>query len=332
VACLINPAPPLPVLWDSGHGEIKVKLQLTPFAARRYAAILPDENRADGSTWMITRTASRVVEIFAQENHDPFTRRDVAAVMCERGWAKEDLQKDPGYDALSQAINGIPSQGRGYYTQGSRVGTPVHWAAPGPTPSAPPASRKALVPVTQYSVEIAAKAGVSWTPDIPEPVDGGWYDLDAGLRRMAVAQTPCFGYYDAEDSTCASCPLAVNCANAVLANLEAVAETLNLRTEASITAAQDKADAAAAAAARQKAAAAAPSPKPAPAPPKPAPAPKGPLSWPKGFKPLPDPLPWAGVCSGCRAATDIGSFVIHVSIGSNQGMYHEACARKVAGI
>jgi hypothetical protein len=101
-----------------------------------------------------------------------------------------------------------------------------------PTPEPTPAPVKATVTRTS---PVVTEAGVQYIPPTVTAVDGGYGD-DAGLRRMAVEGTRCFGSWSTRSDQCDACPLAALCQQAGMADFAEVAAALDAETEAALAA------------------------------------------------------------------------------------------------
>jgi hypothetical protein len=188
---------------------------------------------------------------------------------------------------------------RGYYllVQDTPMPTPTPTPAPEPTPApkAKPAPVKATVTRT---VPVVTEAGVQYIPPTVTAVDGGYGD-DAGLRRMAVEATRCFGSWSTRSDQCGSCPLAALCQQAGMADFAEVAAALDAETE------------------RAVANAAQPTPAPAAKP-----ASEGVSFAPaSGMKVVQTPFDLT--CTVCDKQIPMGSDVVHVP---GKGACHPGCA------
>jgi hypothetical protein len=252
----------------------------------------------------LTESAKRVLLIFAQEGHDPYTRRDVYAVLTAMGGPKEFDSNDPetGLPAWQTLnfIRGMRAGGRGYYTQGDKVGARA--------PMTPGLAQ------SQEGLTVHRAAGLIW---LPPSVDGnkeseGWYANDVGLRRQAAAATSCFGGYQSKASACEECPLARWCSEAAIGTMSDLAAQLDRKTEDGIVKA-----------AEAMLAANVPAPDPeldlseslGTAASEPA------TKWPEGYNEV--DLPFQGVCSKCDKTIAKGETAVHVPV---VGMLHPACA------
>ena len=183
---------------------------------------------------------------------------------------------------------------RGYYllVQDTPMFTPAPTPAPEPTPT--PAPVKATVTRT---IPVVTEAGVQYIPPTVTAVDGGYGD-DAGLRRMAVEATRCFGSWSTRSEQCGSCPLAALCQQAGMTDFAEVAAALDAETERAVA----------------NAAQPTPAPKPAPS--------EGVSFAPtKGMKVVQTPFDLT--CTVCDKQIPTGSDVVHVP---GKGACHPGCA------
>ncbi len=281
-----------------------MKLQLTATQAELYSAKV-------GAKTTIANDSKQIIALFAQEGHDPFTRRDVTKVLETLGHSVDGDAIDPDTNekkknTIGDACGAHEKSGRGYYTQGDSVGR----AAPVTTSN-----------VDQVDgLEILSKSGISMTPvAVPskEKLEG-YYTNDPGLRRLAVAQSKCFGAYMKKAAPCKECPLARWCAQASQATLADLAAKLDKETDDALIAA--------AKAVRQARAPAPTLEEPtaaqmAQAPQAPATAGEVDLSgMPEGTQAV--ELPFEGVCSKCDKTLPKGSTAYHVP---GTGMLHAEC-------
>jgi hypothetical protein len=159
-----------------------------------------------------------------------------------------------------------------------------------------------------------------------------------GLRRLAVTQTACFGYYAERASTCTVCPLARHCAASVLTALAEIGSNLDEQTEKEIDEAIKQVEAAKLAASRHVSMSQSPMTSsnssmgvPPASIPQPSsnfapPASGSKTGWPSGHSEV--TLPFDGVCSICGGKINKGDKAIHVA---GKGVLHEECARKTSG-
>ena len=185
-----------------------------------------------GSFTTVAEATETILALFASAGHDPVTRKDVCAVIEEMsGWASKraleaiDLNKGDAWKAIGSALSALGrAPGRGYYTQGNRVGIKT-------------VSEKLVQMAEDGDINIASKAGVRFAGNLSLGVDEdsiGYYANDPGLRRIAVAQTKCFGFYSQRAGACRSCPLASFCAEAQMSKLGEIASRLDAETEANL--------------------------------------------------------------------------------------------------
>ena len=101
-------------------------------------------------------------------------------------------------------------------------------AAAAQAPEPEPAPEPAPEPVE-------TQGGVSWLPPTPKVPNAALYVEDAGLRRLAVSQTSCFGNYSDRAPTCDGCPLAGFCATASMTSFADITAALDHKTEQAIS-------------------------------------------------------------------------------------------------
>ena len=252
----------------------------------------------------------RVLAIFAQDGHDPCTRRDVTAVLRSMGANVEVWQT---IDSTLKS-NTTAAPGRGFRTQGEAVGV-----------AAPLLSSQASV---MDGVTVHSRAGLAWMPT-PVKVDDaivGYYKGDVGLRRLAIAGSKCFGAHSLTSKSCTACPLATWCARTAVASMAGIARLLDEETERSLLTAAETAREATKAESTTKS-----KPKSkAKAEEKGKAKPKSKAK--PDAKDLPSDyamveLPFDGQCSGCNSTIPTSEKAYHV-VGI--GMFHESCAREYA--
>lgn len=259
-----------------------MKLQLTTVQTQAFATSL-------GAFTTIGDATTRILEAFAAEAHDPFTRRDVCAVMTamEGGPADPIYHKEDGAEGwtyMNPIIKANQRTGRGYYTQGARVGART-------------VTEKVVEMAANGDIRIASKAGVSWAPAAVEADEDnlGYYAGDAGLRRIAADQTRCFGFYSESAKACRDCPLASFCAEARVAKLGEIAARLDAETEASLKAVLEPTTEVEEEASEE-------------------------ATLPEGVETM--TLPFEGVCSGCGEVMPEGSEGVFVE---GSGLHHVRC-------
>jgi hypothetical protein len=289
-----------------------MKFQLTPTQVTIFAS-------KAGSYTQMEESAKRVLSIFAQEGHDPYTRRDVIAVIQAMGGPSDpiyDILPETGEESwrtLNPVVKGNPrAPGRGYYTQGDRVGK-----------RAPVTAETA---VRDDGLQVVRKTGIVWTPpNIEADTESeGYYEADPGLRQMAVAESQCFGTYNANDSGCEECPLARWCSDASMATMADLAARLDRETEDAIVKAAEamlrgqKPEETAQTKTQTKAAESAPEETPSET---------GSAAefkgWPTGYNEV--ELPFQGICSECDGTIAKGETAVHKP---GTGMLHQDCAKK----
>ena len=156
-------------------------------------------------------------------------------------WGVSTIKGKPvakGYRAVTLAAGKLKDEGRvtqprrGYYCLAGYDHGPVPFtptAAPVPfTPTAAPTVAPVAVPA-----DVVAVAGVQVIPPAPQTIGGG-YEADAGLRRMVVNQTRCFGAWSSRSDQCGKCPLAGLCQQAAISDFAEIAAVLDASTEAEI--------------------------------------------------------------------------------------------------
>ena len=279
----------------------------------------------------LTESSQAVLDVFHQNGHDPYTRRDVCAVLTAMGGPADPTSitenGEEGWKVINAVTKGESSpKGRGYYTQKNRP--PL---AKPPTPSAAPEEHaEEMASLAERGVVIEQVDGLAWVPQEAEasPEKEGWYAEDEGLRQIAVSQSSCFGNFVLGNVACDVCPLARWCAASGLASLDSVVSQLDSETEKEIQDAERAyenarlaAEAAARAAARAARRPSAPAPSPS-RPSAPSPSASAPMDWPAGYKEV--PLPFDGVCSECDGTIPGGSKGVHLT---GVGMLHIECAR-----
>jgi hypothetical protein len=290
-----------------------VKLQLTPTQIGDFTLKVGAKSALPDPLEGLRRDVSRTLSTFRTEGHDPFTRKDVAAVLVGMGYDAQWVEKDAqAYAAITnvlsaQARPATDATGaviRGSYTQGGVAPAPSanNATTPAPAPSSIPAPTVdeeivldvVLVPgLSLADIGFGGNAMVQ-AKVVTEAAD--LYEQDLGLRRLAAAKSPCFGVgFDETDASCQGCPLATRCARQSLSFFGSVAADLDAATERTITTAVEserrrlaEQKARDAEKRRQEAAAAAaranptpvnmPAPPPSPAPAPSGPAPSGPMS------------------------------------------------------
>ena len=199
-----------------------MKLQFTPTEIRSLAC-------KAGVFTNITDTTKRVLEVLASEGHDPISRRDVVAIIIAMEGSTWTTENNPGYEDLNAVVKALPrAEGRGYYTQGAKVGAQT-------------LTERVVEMAAAGDIRIASKSGIRFkTAVFADVVDEdaiGYYAEDAGLRRIAATQTRCFGYFSETAKACKNCPLAAFCSEARMSKLAEIATRLDEATEAELKAA-----------------------------------------------------------------------------------------------
>jgi hypothetical protein len=234
-----------------------------------------------------------ILDLFLKEGHDPFTRRDISALLHN---ASGDLDSDYGEIPYPK----VEGQ-RGYYT----FGKPAAPEAMPESPAAPVAAPVTTAPAVALLPAPAPSVATPWSPAVDTE---SYYAEDVGLRRLAASQTKCFGSYMAEATPCEACPLAAFCAPLSLASLASIAATLDRDTMDAIRSGKK--------AGAPRAVAVEPEPEAV------EPLIDGVYEYP------PDthftPTPFDGVCTKCRKSVPEGTRAAHIT---GRGMLHEHCAR-----
>lgn len=200
--------------------------------------------KTDGVTvGALTTDVNKVIGFFRTKGHDPFTRRDIVALLGEMGWSGDLLKDGEEWQAISDCI-GNNSESlkvhngkkcRGYYTFG---GIPT---LPSMDEPKQPSRDEPKTQELPANVEVIEKTGLGWAPTLPEvnPPDSEpdemsmedleltLYGQDPGLRQMAIEQTPCFGYHLNSAPECGGCLLRSWCAQSTLSHLREVAKKLD---------------------------------------------------------------------------------------------------------
>ena len=294
-----------------------MKLQLSSGQVAAYAL-------QAGSFTNLADATQSALDAFHQSGHDPYTRRDVCAVITAMGGPEDPINAEEGgiegWKLINPLIKGKRAPGRGFYTQKNR---------PPLAPLAPKSDEEIAAEqaeLAERGIAIEQVPGLSWMPEPAEADESreGWYADDEGLRQIAVSQSRCFGNFSAAASACQGCPLGRWCASSGLAGLDDIASELDAATENEIREAEraaENARLAAEAAARR--AAAPPAPQPPASTPAPSSVPSSPDEWPEGYKVV--PLPFDGVCSECDGLIPGQAKGVHLT---GVGMMHIDCARK----
>lgn len=297
-----------------------MKLQLTPAQSSSFAL-------EAGAYTDLYDASARVVDVFKANDHQPFTRKDVEAVVVDMGCPIDEPFKarDPDTGKLGWQLfypliedKGLVKASRTSYAFGAftldaeapKAAKPLKAEKPKAEKPAPQAPEEEVswAPLLPEPVPAAPEEGISSAPVVVEeepPGEIDYYAVDLGLRRLAIAQSNCFGSFKDTSTACGDCPLAPYCGPATMATMADIAADLDKKTE--------------------KALAAAATPK-APEPPKAAPAPvyeapAGPL--PEGAKEM--ETPFDSFCSICRGGIPEGSIGVHLP---GSGMVHTHCAVK----
>lgn len=199
-----------------------MRLQLSPTQISNFAGKVGSLRSLD------LKTAIQMVLSEFARDLDPFTRKDLTAVLREAGVAS-DLEKDPeAWATVSSEIKRLATNTseKGFYTQKGVSPAPSRFAPPAPV-------TQSATPSELDGVEVKDVEGVFWSPLLVGTSDET-YDADMGLRRIAVSQSACFGNYSTRASACQSCPLASFCVQASLSSLPALVASLDEATNTSI--------------------------------------------------------------------------------------------------
>ena len=298
-----------------------MKLQLSPGQASAFAHQI-------GSYQDLAISTQAVLDAFHAASHDPYTRRDVVAVLVALGSPADPIlhieNGVEGWRIVNPLVKGErSSKGRGFYTQNNRP-------AIASTPKTSEEIEAEQAELAARGIAIEAIPGLVWLPESVEanPELEGWYADDEGLRQIAVSQSKCFGNFSAGSSSCQACPLSRWCSSSGMACLDDIASELDAGTEKEIREAERAAENARLAA--EAAAKAAARTGGSPAPSKPSSIPSSPSSpasapvdgWPAGYQEV--PLPFDGVCSECEGLIKGGEQGVHLT---GVGMFHIQCAR-----
>lgn len=208
-----------------------MRLQLDSAQIRFYAGKLPDLKGM-----LLSAAVNSVIEAFAKEGFDPFTRKDVAAVLNAAG-RTEDFQKDnDAWTTLGSGIRAktVPAEGKGFYTAMlGGTSTPVPEVTVDPVPEVTVTPEPSTDAPARRKVEVKPTFGVFWTPDVTGSSDV-LYGEDVGLRRIAVSQSNCFGKHSPRTNACQVCPLSSYCAQASVSDLPSIAKMLDAETAENI--------------------------------------------------------------------------------------------------
>ena len=128
-----------------------------------------------------------------------------------------------------------PKRGRYGLTQkgwdkARELGYKVEVSTPTPTPT--PAVEdevQEVVEPQEVQVQGDVGSGVSFE-DLFSQLEDSYHD-DEYIVSLAIEQTSCFGYHADRSPTCRECPLAKSCKKAWLADLTAIARTLDIGEE-----------------------------------------------------------------------------------------------------
>ena len=126
-----------------------MKLQLSSVQAQAFATKI-------GPFTSVGEATTATLSAFAAEGHDPFTRRDVVAVIAAMNGGPADAiyhveDGAEGWTYMNPIIKANERTGRGYYTQGVKVGAQT-------------VTDKVIEMAANGEVHIASKAGIAWVP------------------------------------------------------------------------------------------------------------------------------------------------------------------------
>lgn len=353
-----------------------MKLQLSPTQVGDFVLKVGSKTVRPDPLEALREDVARTLASFRAEGHDPLTRKDVAAVLVGLGYDSAWVEKDSAaYQAITNVlsaqcsptldVNGQPL--RGFYSQNKGGGasapsksppaaTPTPSAAAIPEPTVDEEIRVNVIPVAGLSLADIGIGVSSFTQSKAVMDAASLYEQDLGLRRLAVAASPCYGTgFDETETACQECPLASRCAKQSISFLGSVASDLDQATERSINTAVEterrrlaEQKAREAEKKRQEAAAAAaknnPSPIPSPAAPPPSAAPVIPpggkmtveqaqqalaAKYPgKGLSAI--SIPFEGICSKCGEKIARHALGVHLDAtvvkSGKPGMWHIECA------
>lgn len=295
---------------------------------------------------------SWVLEEFVRRGELPFAWKDVKWV------CREVLGDGPALRDAERAFDRrVTKVDRGLYALRGGA-TPPRSASAAPQPA-----RLLNIPASPRGQ--SKPSGVSWAPRVlsPDPGKESWYGEDAGLRRLAVAQSKCFGGWSDTDFACTSCPLARWCQEAALAKLDELARALDKEEEDRLSQAQPAQPAQVQPAqvqpaqvqpaqVAQVAQVAQNTATPSAAPPSPAQVQAQTQTWAQAQTPDSKdsdplfgelgteevvrnltaggatasivPMPFRGVCTGCEEEAPAGESMIYIR---GKGMFHPECAK-----
>lgn len=177
-----------------------------------------------------------VLEVFKRQ-HDPYTRKDLVAVLTKCGSPIDFMKDSDAYRVLGSVISSSkPTKEKGYYTQRSNT----EWSL-GQSPkvvSEAPSTEPSEVATAPTEAEgrtslIQEVAGIFWSPS-----GGSSHELyreDIGLRRLAISQSSCFGSYSSRAASCKECPLSAFCVQSTVSKLPSLVAALDLDTVSKIS-------------------------------------------------------------------------------------------------
>ena len=180
-------------------------------------------------------------------------------------------------------------------------------------------------PVAVVKPSPAPARGLTVVPAPPSSTPST-YEHDAGLARIAIAQTRCYGWFSERSASCKGCPLVALCQQAKMVNVAETAALLDREIENQIRQQQEQEEAQAASAVSLSPYASdlvvedtssdtgAPDPVETAAEP----------TIPTGATSM-DSLPFEVYCSGCSSTIAAGSPAVHLP---GKGAFHPSCAAK----
>jgi len=217
-----------------------MRLQLAPFQVEAFTK----EVSLRGNRKAVYDDCREIVRVFIEAGHDPFTRKDIQAVLTHLGW---DVWGQNAIQSITDFVNSpnilsVPDK-RGYYTTPSTFRTTPKAPAPVPVSTSPTPSvaETLLAALEGTGTETEPEVTISWShqtghsisnksgESLPENV--GVYAEDVGLRRLAMTSTPCFSNHREGGFECSSCPLAPFCRTATLARLDEIARRLDAEVQ-----------------------------------------------------------------------------------------------------
>lgn len=229
-----------------------MKLQLSPTQVGDFVLKVGAKTVKADPLEALREDVAAVLAAFRQGGHDPLTRKDVAAVLVGLGYDSAWVEKDSAaYQAITNVLSArcsptLDAGGplRGFYSQNKAGGAtaskspppaPVPSAAALPEPTADEEIHINVIPVAGLSLADIGIGFASFVQSKAVMAAASLYEQDLGLRRLAVAASPCYGTgFEETESACRECPLAARCAKQSVAFLGSVAADLDQATERSI--------------------------------------------------------------------------------------------------